>query len=58
MVGKDLIDIMPVIDQCRDHTSDKDSIIPFAQSEVDLLFLVSEDDGVTNSVEQVTWQNI
>ena len=54
MVGKDLIDIMPVIDQCRDHTSDKDSIIPFAQSGIDLLFLVSEDDGVTNSVEQVT----
>ena len=58
MVGKDLIDIMPVIDKCRAHMSDKDSIIPFAQSEVDLLFLVSEDDGVTNSVEQVTWQNI
>ena len=52
-VGKNLIDILPVIELCTDHKTDKDSIIPFAKSKVDLLFLVSEDDGVTNSVGQV-----
>jgi hypothetical protein len=43
---------------CTDHKDDKDSIIPFAKSNVDLLFLVSEDDGVTNSVQQVRKLNI
>ena len=43
---------------CKDHKTDKDSIIPFAKSNVDLLFLVSEDDGVTNSVQQVRRSNI
>ena len=52
-VGKNLIDILPVIELCSSHKTDKDSIIPFAKSKVDLLFLASEDDGVTTSVDQV-----
>ena len=52
-VGKNLIDILPVIEFCSDAKTDKDSIIPFAKSKVDLLFLASEDDGVTTSVDQV-----
>ena len=54
-VGKNLIDILPVIEFCSDAKTDKDSIIPFAKSKVDLLFLISEDDGVTTSVDQVNF---
>ena len=53
MVSKTLFDIKPVIEMCVDHKDDKSSIIPFAKSNTDLLFLVSEDDGVTNSIGQV-----
>ena len=58
VVSKNLFDILPCIEMCTDHKDDKDSIIPFAKSNVDLLFLVSEDDGVTNSVQQVRKLNI
>ena len=53
MVSKTLFDIKPVIEMCTDHKDDKSSIIPFAKSNTDLLFLVSEDDGVCNSIGQV-----
>ena len=53
MVSKNLFDLMPVMEMCTDHKDDKSSIIPFAKSNTDLLFLVSEDDGVTNSIGQV-----
>ena len=56
-VGKNLIDILPIIELCAQHKTDQDSIIPFAKSKVDLLFLASEDDGVTNSVEQVSFSH-
>ena len=58
-VSKDLLDIRPVIEaELSGSARDNSSIIPFAQSKVDLLFLVSSDDGVTNSVEQVILHNI
>ena len=53
VVSENLYDLLPCIKKCTDQKNDKDSIIPFYKSKVDLLFLVSEDDGVTNSVEQV-----
>lgn len=53
MVSKNLFDLMPVMEMCADHKNDKSSIIPFAKSNTDLLFLVSEDDGVTDSIGQV-----
>ena len=53
MVSKNLFDLMPVMEMCADHKDDKSSIIPFSKSNTDLLFLVSEDDGVTNSIGQV-----
>ena len=58
MVSKNLFDLMPVMEMCTDHKDDKSSIIPFAKSNTDLLFLVSEDDGVTNSIGQVIMYSI
>ena len=53
-MAKDLLNLRPVIEvELSDSAEDKNSIIPFAQSKVDLLFLVSSDDGITNAVEQV-----
>ena len=57
-MSKNLVDFRRVIEleskiAWNVKERDKSSIIPFAQSKVDLLFLVSSDDGVTNSVEQV-----
>merc|ERR1712018_917270 len=57
VVSKNLFNILPVMEMCTDDVlkNDQDSIIPFAKSKVDLLFLVSEDDGVTNAVDQVNF---
>ena len=53
-VSKNLIDLIPVIQHEYERCiNDQSSIIPFANSKVDLLFLVGSDDGVTNSQEQV-----